>query len=118
MTIEEIHKLVGSVRYPEWSIEVYGNREFGYLQVTFRARDTDTGDWKTQRGRKWQLSQHMTRSEVIQTAFKAILTAVEHEARESFTYKGVAVFGPHLDVDALVEIHSRHDVREPIQTTI
>ncbi len=57
--------------------------------------------WK---GRHWRLSEHMTDGELVQTAFKAIMTALEHEARERFTYKGKAIFGPHLDVDKLVEI--------------
>ena len=43
----------------------------------------------------------MTKSEVIQTAFKAVLTAMEHEVREKFHYKGKPIFGPHYHVDAL-----------------
>ena len=47
------------------------------------------------------MSHEATRSEVVQTALKCVLTSVEHEARESFTYRGRAIFGPHLDVDVL-----------------
>jgi hypothetical protein len=57
-------------------------------------------------GRKWFLSNHMTRSEVVQTAFKAVLTAEEHEAREHFKYRGQSIFDPHYDVDKLVELRS------------
>lgn len=39
-------------------------------------------------GRKWRISQYATKSEVVQTIFKAYLTWLEHEARETFTYKG------------------------------
>lgn len=64
-----------------------------------------------QYGRKWRLSPHMTKSEVVQTAFKAVLTFEEHEARENFRYRGRAVFGPHIDVDALLLASSIMDVR-------
>ena len=55
----------------------------------------------------------MTRGEGVQTALLAVLTAVEHEARERFTYKGQAVFGPHFDVEALAQLAAdeRRDVR-------
>jgi hypothetical protein len=51
----------------------------------------------------------MTKSEVVQTAFKAALTAIEHEARERFTYRGQSIFDPHYDVDQLVELRARAD---------
>lgn len=64
-------------------------------------------------GRKWRISRWMTKSEVVQTALQAYLAWVEHEARESFTYKGAAIFGPHFDVEELVDLyrHERFDVR-------
>jgi hypothetical protein len=39
---------------------------------------------------------------------------MEHRTREHFRYRGAAVFGPHFDVDALVELcrSKRHDYRE------
>jgi len=47
---------------------------------------------------------HMTPSEVVQTAFKSVLTAEEHEAREAFRYRNEAIFCPHFDVEALHQI--------------
>lgn len=52
--------------------------------------------WK---GRKWRLSRHMTDMEFVLTAFKAILTALEHEAREVFKVDGVALLDSHLDLE-------------------
>ncbi len=46
----------------------------------------------------------MTNSEVVQTAFKAILTALEHEARELFTYRGVAILDGHYDLEQLASM--------------
>lgn len=65
-----------------------------YLQISNQ-------DWK---GRKWRLSPFMTDGEVVQTAFKAVMTFVEHETREHFTFQGKAIFGPHLDIYELVKI--------------
>lgn len=67
-------------------------------------------------GRKWLLSPHMTDGEVVQTAWLALQVAMEHEARESFTYQGQCVFDPHFDINKLVELRARPDAlreREP-----
>lgn len=77
----------------------------GVLLLSLLARDgRDDHDWN---GRKWFISQHATRSEVVQTVLKAILTALEHEAREHFRYKGRAIFAPHFSVDGLVALVDR-----------
>lgn len=65
-----------------------------------------TGQPMSWNGRWWRLSEHMTTTEIVLTAFKAVLTALEHEAREQFTYKGVAVLDSHIDVEELVRIRS------------
>lgn len=62
-------------------------------------------------GRKWRLSPYMVKSEVVQTVWAAYEAWVIHEARESFHYKGVTIFGPHFDVDALVGIADQIEVR-------
>lgn len=84
-----------------------------YLQVQFDGIDAYTGQPAGQHGRKWYLSPHMTKSEIVMTALKAVLTAEEHEARENFKYLGKRVFGPDFDVDALAEIcdKSHMDIR-------
>jgi hypothetical protein len=46
----------------------------------------------------------MVRSEIVSTAFKCVLTSAEHRCREHFSYKGERIYGPHYDVDALVEV--------------
>ncbi|MFT3671328.1 hypothetical protein [Aestuariivirga sp.] len=58
-------------------------------------------------GRKWYISPNMTDGEIVQTVFKALLTAVEHETREQFLFKGVAIFDPHIDLDKLVQLHAQ-----------
>lgn len=59
------------------------------------------------------LSPYMCPNEIVTTAFKAVMTAMEHEVRESFRYKDVAIFNPHLDPDALVDfVKNRANIQE------
>ena len=60
-------------------------------------------------GRKWRLSQHMTVSEIVGTAFAAYKAWLEHEMMESFTYRGVQVFSPNIDIEAPVQLASNPD---------
>lgn len=76
------------------------DRKSLWLQPVF----VDSISEEPQSGRKWRLSEHMTKSEVVLTAWKAVLTAEEHEARERFRYRGARIFGPHIDVDVLADI--------------
>lgn len=72
-------------------------------------RDNVTGEPMNWNGRWWRLSAYMTDGEVVQTAFLAILTAMEHEARETFRFDGVTVFDPHYDIHKLVELRRSAD---------
>lgn len=116
---ERVGETLGDVFFRDWEFHVGGADHHGHwLQVRFQAPDAGrhyvmSVDELEQRGRKWTLSPHMTRSEIVQTALKAVLAAVEHEAREDFHYRGVPVFGPHIDVMALLDAAERRDVRTP-----
>jgi hypothetical protein len=116
MKLEEMRKVLEEVRYLDWRFHIVGDDSHFFLQLAFVAGCcARPGREDQQYGRKWILSKHMTRSELVQTALKAVLTAVEHEAREQFSYRGQAIFGPHHDVEALVELCEarRQDVRQP-----
>jgi hypothetical protein len=98
--------ILENIQFRDWTIYLGVKEGQFYLQCRFNA---DGQEWS---GRKWNLSVHMTRSEIVQTALKAVLTAVEHEAREHFRYKGRAIFGPHINVDDLLSICEKLDVRK------
>jgi len=100
--MDEIRGILAQIIYEDWEFFLGENENCPYLQVKFTAKSIASGKMEMQSGRKWLLSPHMTKSEIVQTAFKAVLTAVEHEVRENFTYKKRRVFGPHFDVEALV----------------
>lgn len=116
MNIDEMRAVVAEVKFPSWVFVVKDGHGGIHLQGFFKARDATTYvGWRNHSTRKWLLSPYMTKSEIVQTAFKCVLTAVEHEAREFFTYKGKPIFGPHFDVDALRDLAEvgALDAREP-----
>lgn len=110
---DDISAILDECRFGDWEFALRSDDDRPYLQVEFNAPCTTTGAAESWRSRKWFLSRHMTKSEIVQTAFKAVLTAVEHETRERFRYCGEAIFGPHFDVDSLVDLCRGHhlDVR-------
>lgn len=111
LSFEAIQAIVDDVSFGEWHFTLCRNGALGaILQIVFRDRNQET--WK---GRKWCVSGHATRSEIVQTCLKAVLTATEHEVRESFLYRGEAIFGPHHDVEALrgVAQEKRLAMQEP-----
>jgi hypothetical protein len=101
-TIEEIREIVNLCKYPEYKFSVFidGRGEI-YLQAHYNEPDTITGKTEIQATRRWFISPQMTRSEIVQTCFKCIITSTEHRAREWFTYREKAIFGPHFNVDVL-----------------
>lgn len=112
MSVKYFEEILKDIDYRNWTFDVRKDGNRAYLQVRFLALDVVNGGVKYEVGRKWFLSDHMTRSEVVQTALKAVLTAEEHEVRENFLYNGKRIFGPHIDVDALWEACDRTDFRE------
>lgn len=107
MTQEEILAVLDNVRFDAWIFQLQKRQDGFFLNVEFTNPNTHEV-WK---GRKWYVSPYSTKSEVVQTAFKAVLTALEHEVREAFLYKKKPIFGPHYDVDALVHVCDQKDVR-------
>ncbi len=100
----QIKETLTNIQYKDWNFHLGTMDDGFFVQVCFLAVDNDNpaGPEEIQKGRKWYLSRFMTIGEVVQTVFAAILMAEEHETRELFTYKGVRVFGPHMNLDTLV----------------
>ena len=113
MTPEDMIGILDQIRYKDWSFRLSDDGQ--YLQVAFIEECILTKQPSIQHGRKWIMSPHMTKSEVVCTAFKAVMTAEEHEIRERFRYKRRMIFGPHFDVDELAKIAGKIDVRENME---
>lgn len=104
MRADEIRNLLRLVKYEDYVFHVVEIGGTLYLQAHYVEADIITGLLEEQHTRKWQLSEHMVKSEIIQTAFKCALTSAEHRVREQFLYRGERIFGPHFDVDGLYEL--------------
>ncbi len=109
----DIYDVLRQIEMPGYEFAVFVDGPRSYLQLRFWP--TLSGDPFNPTplcGRKWFLSPYMTKSEVVQTAFKAVITLIEHEAREAFLYKGRPVFGPHINVDSLWDACTNLDMRD------
>lgn len=107
--------IVDLCKYPGYSFTVTtDSRGATYLQGKYLEADTESGRLEEQTTRRWFLNPKMTKSEIVQTVFKCLMTSMEHRAREWFHYNGKSIFGPHFDVDALWELcDKKKDTREP-----
>jgi hypothetical protein len=112
VTRGELTELIGRCRFRDWGWELHDKGDGWLLQVVFEGPDSETGKVEVQRCRKWYVSSHACRSEVVRTAWKAVVAAVEHETAESFRYDGVSIFSPHIDPDALVTVAKFQNNRE------
>jgi D-serine deaminase-like pyridoxal phosphate-dependent protein len=99
--MKRLQMILGQIKYKDWSFNLFSRHDVPWLQLAFYAKDSTSGEVYIQLCREWKLSLGMTRTEVVQTALMAVLAAEEHEARETFTFKGVAVFQPHINVDEI-----------------
>lgn len=102
-TVRQIRAIVSEISYLDWNIVIRMDNERPYLQIRGHGPDPKKGMvdaiWTS---RKWWLSLHMCKNEIIRAAYKAIQCAVAHELDETFMYRGVAVMTPHIDYDVLV----------------
>jgi hypothetical protein len=105
MKFEEIKQFFAeNVQYKNWEFHIKSKNGVTFLQIQFDAPDNFSGKLEKQYCRKWQLSEWMTKTELVRTAFLAVLQAERHESEEAFKYKGQAIFNSHLSADALAEI--------------
>jgi hypothetical protein len=109
MNFVEMRQILDTVHYKDWRFALTYD---GSIWLKIKCPNgicNVSGEAWAWSGRKWRLSEYMTKSELVQTAFKAVLTAEEHECRENFKYRGASIFDPHYDVDKLVDLRQRHD---------
>ena len=122
MRTDEMRDLLQLVQFDDYAFHITEAGEGNiYLQPSYVDADIVTGKMEVQHTRKWKLSPHMTKSELVQTAFKLCMTSMEHRCRESFLYQGRRVFGPHFDIDRLWEFcgsGDAHDYRKDLQQEV
>lgn len=109
MTYTEIQTFfTENIKYkPGWVFHVGKKGEAMFLQIRFMAPNNYRPDqMELQYCRKWQLSEWMTETELVQTAWAAVQRAEMHEASEIFKYKDADIFNTHMNVDLLAELRN------------
>lgn len=105
MKIQEIKEFIAkNIQYKDWTFFVNEKGGVIYVQIQFEAPDNFNGGIEVQHCRKWQLSEWMTPTEIVQTCWAAVKRAELHEAAEHFRFKGADIFNTHIDVEALAEV--------------
>jgi hypothetical protein len=93
------------------SVRVDEDAKGPFVQIVCWRKDVITGEMGYGYGGKAYPSEHATLSELVQVIFGLYLRYWEHEARETFEYKGLRVFGPHISVEALMTVARKVDIR-------
>lgn len=114
METDQLINIVDNITLPHGIQLKIGKHPEGrvYLQIYQESVCNRTGAPYNEGGRKWDISKHMTESEVVFTIWKALLTFIEHELREKFMYMGKRIFDPHIDVQALLSVCDQKSVRD------
>lgn len=111
MTNGEIQSVLSECAFPKYTIYVaQSSHGYTYIQACYVEADTITGDMEMQYTRRWSVNPMMTKSEIVATAFKCVLTSMEHKTREWFLYRGKAIYQPHYDVDVLHSVCEERSV--------
>lgn len=82
-----------------------------FVQIKCWRRDVITGARGWGYGGKAYPSEHASDSEIVQMIFGLYKSYWEHEARETFQWRGRRVFGPHISTEALWSVARKVDVR-------
>ena len=111
LTLDYVKALLSRITYPGLTFDVLERTGEFYLRVQCLDGTCNvTGDPCSWNGRKWLLEKSMTDGEVVQTAFKAVITALEHEAREQFKFLGESIFDGHYDIYKLTAFRASEGV--------
>jgi hypothetical protein len=104
MNKEQLAEILADIKYEDYQFEIVVKEELLFVQGRYVEADIMTNDPTDQHTRKYYISEHMIVSEVVQTIMLLIKTSMEHRLREHFLYKGQRIYGPHFDVDELVQV--------------
>lgn len=102
LSLYSLLKIVNDVTYKDWRFRVMEKGDGFLVQAVFKTSCAKTGKKEKQSCRKWYVSAHSCRAEVVRALYKAVEAGEIHEVQEWFKYKGVAVFNPHLNPEDIV----------------
>ena len=88
---------------PDHELVVTVDQGLVWIQARFWRPDIVSGLNEWGYAGKAPVTPEATTSQIVQMAFGLFKGLEEHEAREQFRYQGARVFGPHIDINALIE---------------
>jgi len=77
------------------------------VRVAFDRPDTFTGELGTGFSPSVPIFESYTDGDIVRTLFGLVKALEEHECREAFQVDGSRVFGPHIELEALIEAGRR-----------
>lgn len=85
--------------YPEGTTFRLLDKGEGFLlQLVYPEADIYSGHVEQQNARKWYISPFATETEIVESAYTAVLRSLRHRLGEAFTYQGRRVYSPHLSI--------------------
>jgi Nucleoside 2-deoxyribosyltransferase like len=82
LTVEKMSAILDGVEFRGGSFSVEEIHDGFLIQLRREEADVEGGERELHEGRKWHISPSASESEIVQTAFKAVVTWQEHEARD------------------------------------
>lgn len=72
-----------------------------YLQAFLERKDIVTGNVGQGHGARYLIDSDISESAITRRLLRAALDYAEHEVRESFTWAGKRIYGPHIEIESL-----------------
>lgn len=100
MNNESIREILNNITMPaDMAVHSCGRS----VKISMMRPDTYTGIISLGFSNTVYLDHDITDDGLVKTVFGLLMSYVEHEARESFKYKGQRIFGPHISLEALLK---------------
>lgn len=118
---DELHVIAGQIvkdiDYRDgYFLETGNEDDTVFIRLAVWRLDTVTKEMGWGHSAKAWLSPSMSRSDVVRVCFGLIRAYNEHEDREFFKYKGTRIFGPHQNVELLVDAGRPTDLSAIVET--
>lgn len=101
--LDKFNNVLDKVHFPGYTFKLNTENSNIFVQVSYNEPDIFTGVNETQMGRKWWIEPTNDEMQFLQTCFKALLTSLEHRARENFKYDGYPLMFPHRTLKEAIE---------------
>jgi hypothetical protein len=115
LTRTQVQDILSHIDFPGYTFTLIAvGSDGGFaIRIEYDEPDVMTGVEERQYGRPWLLDGEWSETQIVQTCLKAVLTSLEHRARENFTYYNKAVFQPHFNMSALLDASPLRTVAMP-----